>query len=111
MSMMGELNYFLGLQVKQMDHGIFLHQTKKYKERLKKFEMDKSKEIATPMTTNYYLSADEKEKSIDQTKYGGINGSLLYLIASRLDIMFSVCMFASYQSSPKESHFSQTVSF
>ena len=106
MSMMGELNYFLGLQVKQMDHGTFLHQTKYYKELLKKFEMDKSKEATTLMTTNCYLSVDEKGKSIDQTKYRGIIGFLLYLIASKLDIMFSACMCAHYQFSPKESHFS-----
>ena len=106
MLMMWELNYFLGLQVKHMDHGTFLHQTKYCKELLKKFEMDKSKEATSPMATNCYLSADEKGKSINQTKYKGIIGSLHYLTASRLDIMFGVCMCAHYQSSPKESHFS-----
>ena len=57
-SMMGELNYFLGLQVKQLDHGTFIHQTKYYKD-LKKFEMDKNKETTTLMATNCYLSTDE----------------------------------------------------
>ena len=52
MSMMEELNYFLCLQVNQMDHGTFFHQTKYYKELLKKFEMDKSKEATIPMTIN-----------------------------------------------------------
>jgi len=56
MSMTWELNYFLGLQVKHMNHVTFLHQTKYCKELLKKFEKDKSKEAATPMATNYYLS-------------------------------------------------------
>ena len=106
MSIMRVLNYFLGVQVKHMDHGTFLHQTKYCKELLKKFEMDKSKEATSPMATNCYLSADEKGKSINQTKYKGIIGSLHYLTASRLDIMFGVCMCAHYQSSPKESHFS-----
>ena len=106
MSMMGKLNYFLGLLVKQMDHGTFLHQTKYYKELLKKFEMEKSKEFVTLMATNCYLGADEKGKSIDQTKYRGIIGSLLYLTASRPNIIFSVYMCAHYQSSPKESYFS-----
>jgi len=68
MSMMGELNYFLSLQVKQMNHGTFLHQTNYCKELLKKFDMDKIKEAATPMATNCYLSVDEKMKLIDQTK-------------------------------------------
>jgi len=88
-----------------MDHGTFLQQRKYCKELLKKFEIDKSKEAATPMATSCYLSVDEKGNSIDQTKYRGIIVSLLYLTSSRLDIMFSVCMYACYQSSPKESHF------
>jgi len=67
--------------------------------------MDKSKEAATYMTTKCYLSADEKGKSIDLTKFRGIIDSLLFFTASRLDIMFSVCMCAHYQSCPKESHF------
>ena len=104
--MMGEMNYFLGLQVRQMNHGTFLHQTKYCKEILKKFYMDKRKEAATLMATNCYLSMDEKGKLIDQTKYRGIIGSLLYLTASKPNIMHSVCMCAHYQSCPKESHFS-----
>ena len=103
---MGELNYFLGLQIKQLDHGTFLHQTKYCKELLQNFEMDKCKEVATHMAKNFYLSVDEKGQSIDQTKYRGIISSLLYLTVSRPDIMFSVCMCARYQFSPKESHFS-----
>ena len=55
MSMMGELNYFLVFQVKQMNHGTFLHQTKYCKELLKKFDVDKSKEVATHMATNFYF--------------------------------------------------------
>jgi len=66
--------------------------------------MDKSKETTTPI--NFYLSADEKGKLIDQTKYKGTIGSLFYLTSNRSDIMFSVCMCAPYQSCPKESHFS-----
>ena len=60
----------------------------------------------TPISTSIKLDKDEKGKSIDQTKYRGMIGSLLYLTASRPDIMFSVCMCASYQSNPKESHLS-----
>ena len=65
--------------MKKIDHGTFLYQTKYCKELLKKFKMDKSKEDETPMATNCYLSADENGKSIGQTKYRGIIGSLLYL--------------------------------
>jgi len=106
MSMMGELNYFLGLQIKQLNHETFLSQTKYCKELLKKFNMESCKESATPMATNCYLDSDDKGTSVDQTKYRGLIGSLLYLIASRPDIMFSVCLCARFQANPKESHFS-----
>jgi len=72
MSMMGELNYFLGLQIKQLNHGTFLSQTKYCKELLKKFDMENYKEISTPMATNCYLDSDEKRTSVDQTKYKGL---------------------------------------
>ncbi|XP_019418587.1 PREDICTED: uncharacterized protein LOC109360408, partial [Lupinus angustifolius] len=105
MSMMGELTFFLGLQIKQLESGIFIHQAKYCKELLKKFEMDKCKEASTPMASACYLDKDEKGKAIEVTKYRGMIGSLLYLTASRPDIMFSVCMCARYQSSPRESHY------
>jgi len=72
MSMMGELNYFLGLQIKQLNHGTFLSQTKYCKELLKKFDMENCKEISTPMATKCYLDSDEKRTSVDQTKYRGL---------------------------------------
>jgi len=108
MSMMGELNYFLGLQIKQLSHGTFLSQTKYCKESLKKFDMENCKEILIPMATNCHLDSDEKGTSVDQTKYRGLIGSLLYLTASSLDIMFSVCLCARFQSNLKESHFTTT---
>jgi len=108
MSIMGELNYFLGLQIKQLNHGTFLSQTKYCKELLKKFDMEIYKEISTPMASNCYLDSDEKGTNVDQTKYRGLIGSLLYLTASRPNIMFSVCLCARFQSNPKESHFTAT---
>jgi len=82
MSMMGELNYFLGLQIKQLNHGTFLSKTKYCKELLKKFNMESCKERVTPMSTNCYLDLDDKGASVDQTKFRGLIGSLLYLTAS-----------------------------
>ena len=67
-------------------------QYKYCRELLKRFEMDKCKEATTPIATSCYLDLDEKGISIDQTKYRGLIGSLIYLIASRPDIMFNVCM-------------------
>ncbi|KAK2429898.1 hypothetical protein QL285_028295 [Trifolium repens] len=104
MSMMGELTYFLGLQIKQLEEGTFIYQTKYCLELLKKFGMTDSKIMETPMASTCALSKDEECKDVEITKYRGIIGSLLYLTASRPDIMFSVCMCARYQSCPKESH-------
>ncbi|WJX12869.1 hypothetical protein P8452_03321 [Trifolium repens] len=103
MSMMGELTYFLGLQIKQLEEGTFIYQTKYCLELLKKFGMTDSKIMETPMASTCALSKDEEGKDVEITKYRGIIGSLLYLTASRPDIMFSVCMCARYQSCPKES--------
>jgi len=106
MSMMGELRYFLGLQIHQTKNGIFINQSKYCKELLKKFGMQNAKEISTPMSTSCYLDKDEDGKSVEESKYRGMVGSLLYLTASRPDIMFSVCMCARFQANPKESHLS-----
>jgi len=105
MSMMGELNYFLGLQIKQFQHGTFLCQSKYCRELLKKFDMENCKEASTPIATRFSLDTDENGTNYDQTKYRGLIGSLLYLTAIRLGIMFSVCLCARFQVKPKESHY------
>jgi len=105
MSMMGELNYFLGLQVKQLKDGIILNQAKYCKDLLRKFGMDKCKPISTSFSTSCHLDHDTSGNPVDETKYRGLIGSLLYLTSSRPEIMFAVCMFARFQSAPKESHF------
>ena len=68
--------------------------------------MDDCKLIKTPMPTNGHLDLDKGGKSVDQTLYRSMIESLLYLTASRPDIMFSVCMCARFQANPKESHLS-----
>ncbi|GJZ28626.1 retrovirus-related pol polyprotein from transposon TNT 1-94 [Tanacetum coccineum] len=104
MSMMGELNFFLGLQIKQIEDDIFFNQSKYIKEMLKKFGLEESKPMKTPMSSDTKLMKDEKCESVDSTKYRGMIGSLLYLTASRPDIMFSVCLCARFQKAPKTSH-------
>ncbi|RVW82865.1 Retrovirus-related Pol polyprotein from transposon RE1 [Vitis vinifera] len=106
MSMMGELNYFLGLQIKQLKEGTFINQAKYIKDLLKRFNMEEAKVMKTPMSSSIKLDMDEKGKSIDSTMYRGMIGSLLYLTASRPDIIYSVCLCARFQSCPKESHLS-----
>ncbi|KAJ1696040.1 hypothetical protein LUZ63_012738 [Rhynchospora breviuscula] len=104
MSMMGELNFFLGLQIKQLQDGIFISQIKYAKELIKKFGVEDSKSLDTPMGKSANIDADEKGKPMDITLYRGIIGSLLYLTASRADIMYAVCLCARYQANPKDSH-------
>jgi Reverse transcriptase (RNA-dependent DNA polymerase) len=91
MSMMGELIFFLGLQIKQMKDDIFISQIKYAKELVKKFGLDDCKTSKTPMAIDANLGADEGERSTDIHQYRAMIGSLLYLTASRSNIMFSVC--------------------
>ncbi|WVZ75854.1 LOW QUALITY PROTEIN: hypothetical protein U9M48_023878 [Paspalum notatum var. saurae] len=104
MSLMGELRFFLGLQIKQGPEGTFVHQAKYTRDILKKFEMGDSKPMTTPMRTNTALDADEDGEAVDQKKFQGMIGSLLYLTATRPDIQFAVCLCARYQASPRTSH-------
>ncbi|KAI5683673.1 hypothetical protein M9H77_04901 [Catharanthus roseus] len=101
---MRELTYFLGLQIKQTKEGIFINQEKYTKELLKRFGMSNAKGIGTPMSSSLKLDKNEKGKTVDEKTYKGMIGSLLYLTASRPDIMFAVCLCARFQACPKESH-------
>ena len=95
MSLMGVLKYFLGFQVKQLQDGSFISQTTYIQDILNKFGMKDAKPIKTPMGTNGHLDLDTGGKSVDQKVYQLMIGSLLYLCASRPDIMLSVCMVPS----------------
>jgi hypothetical protein len=103
-STMGELTYFLGFQVKQLKDGTFISQTKYTQDLLKRFGMKDAKPAKTPMGTEGHLDLNKGGKSVDQKAYRSMIGSLLYLCASRPDIMLSVCMCAIFQSDPKECH-------
>ena len=92
MSMIGELSYFFGLQIKQLKNGTFVSQGKYIKGMLKKFGMEDAKAISTPIGTNGKLDCEASGSMVDQKTYRSMIGSLLYVTASRLDIMFSVCM-------------------
>jgi hypothetical protein len=104
MSMMGELSFFLGLQIQQKADGIFICQAKYVKELLKKFNLEDSSPAKTPISTSTKLDLDPKGKKVDSSAYRGMVGSLLYLTASRPDIMFATCLCARFQADPKESH-------
>jgi hypothetical protein len=106
MSMMGELTFFLGLQVKQSSEGIFINQAKYIQDLLKKYKLAEVSPMRTPMATGLKLHKDLSGVSVECKLYRGMIGSLLYLTASRPDIMFATCICARYQSDPKESHMS-----
>jgi hypothetical protein len=101
---MVELKYFLGFQIKQLQDGTFISQTKYIQDILKKFGMKDGKPIKAPMRTNGHLDLDTGGKSVDQKVYRSMIGSLLYLCASRPDIMLSLCMCARFQANPKKVH-------
>ncbi|GAU51963.1 hypothetical protein TSUD_417490 [Trifolium subterraneum] len=104
MSMMGELGFFLGLQIKQQEDGIFISQEKYVNDLLKKYKMNEAKIMSTPMHPSTSLDKDEKGKDVSEKEYRGMIGSLLYLTASRPDIVFAVGLCSRFQTSPKESH-------
>jgi len=104
MSMMGEMKFFLGFEIKQLREGTFINQAKYLQDMLKRFKMTELKGVATPMVTKCHLALDPNGKEVDQKVYRSMIGSLLYLCASRPDIVLSVGVCARYQASPKESH-------
>ena len=90
MSLLGELSFFLGLQICQSNQGIFISQTNYIREMLKRFGMEDWKLVTTPMQTICKLSKDDDSNSTDQRQYRSIIGSLLYVTTSRLDVMQEV---------------------
>ncbi|GJR40378.1 putative ribonuclease H-like domain-containing protein, partial [Tanacetum coccineum] len=104
MSSMGELTFFLGLQVKQNKGGIFISQDKYVAEILKKFDLVNVKASITPMETKVPLTKDEEAIDVDVHLYRSMIGSLMYLTASRPDIMYAVCVCLRFQVTPKTSH-------
>ncbi|CAM8917209.1 unnamed protein product [Rhodiola kirilowii] len=104
MTMVGELSYFLELQVKQTMDGIFISQSKYARNLIKKFDLEKAAHKRTPATTHVKITKDEGGTSVYQTFYMSMIGSLLYLTASRPDIAHVVGVCARYQDNPKERH-------
>ncbi|GKF05437.1 putative ribonuclease H-like domain-containing protein [Tanacetum coccineum] len=104
MSSMGELTFFLGLQVQQKKDGIFISRDKYVDEILKKFGFTKVKTASTPLETQKPLLKDEDGKEVDVHMYRSMIGSLMYLTSLSPDIMFVVCACARYQVNPKVSH-------
>nr|GEV94017.1 hypothetical protein [Tanacetum cinerariifolium] len=104
MSSIGELIFFLGLQVKQKKDGIFISQDKYIAEILRKFGLTKKKSASTPIDTEKPLLKDLNGEDVDVHIYRSMIGSLMYLTSSRPDIMFAVCTCTHFQVTPKASH-------
>jgi hypothetical protein len=103
MSMMGVVNSFLGLQIKQTQDGTFVHQGKYIKDVLKKFDKGEEKPLSMMMFTTTALDADEDNKPMDQ-EYRSMNGSLMYITATRPVIHIVVCLCDRFQASPCTYH-------
>nr|GEV29129.1 uncharacterized mitochondrial protein AtMg00810-like [Tanacetum cinerariifolium] len=103
MSMMGELKFFLGIQIHQSPRGIFINQAKYAQEILIKHGMTSCDSIGTSMATKH-LDADLSGTPVDQTKYQSMVEALMYLTASRPDIVHATCYCARYQAKPTEKH-------
>ena len=104
MSLLGKLTFFLGLQISQIDDGIFIFQAKYIKEMLKKFGMEDCKLVSTPMITGCKLSKDDESKEVDQNMYRSMIGSLMYVTTLRPHVMQGVRLVARFQANPKEAH-------
>ncbi|GJR48634.1 putative ribonuclease H-like domain-containing protein [Tanacetum coccineum] len=104
MSSIGEFTFFLGLQVKQKEDGIFISQDKYVTEILKKFSFSNVKTANTPMETHKPLLKDSDGEDVDEHMHRSMIGSLMYLTSSRPDIMFAICVCTRFQVNPKVSH-------
>ncbi|GJT74030.1 retrovirus-related pol polyprotein from transposon TNT 1-94 [Tanacetum coccineum] len=104
MSMMGQMSFFLGLQISQSPRGIFINQSKYASEIVKKYVLLTTDSVDTPLVEKSKLDEDLQEKPVDATLYRGMIGSLMYLTSSRLDLIYAVCLCARYQAKPTEKH-------
>jgi hypothetical protein len=96
MSMMGEPNFFLRLQIKQAQNRTFVHQGKYTKDVLNKFEMGEAKALWTPMSAMKAFDADEDDEPVDQKEYMSMITYLMYLTVTRPDIHFAICLCAHF---------------
>nr|KAJ0222487.1 hypothetical protein LSAT_V11C200097470 [Lactuca sativa] len=104
MSMMGKMTFYLGLEVRQQKSGISICQSKYISDLLVKYSLSDCKLASTPVSKTDKIHADPTGTDVNHSLYRGMIGSLLYLMASRPDIMFGIILCARFQANPKESH-------
>nr|GEZ30432.1 uncharacterized mitochondrial protein AtMg00810-like [Tanacetum cinerariifolium] len=105
-SMIGEMKFFLGLQVNQFSNGIFINQSKYILDILKRFGIENCDTVPTPMVEQAKFKLYLVGKPVDHTDYRSMIGSLIYVTSNRPDIMFATYMCARYQANPNEYHVS-----
>ena len=104
MSDLGHMTYFLGMEISQSSYGIFISQKKYALDLLKKFNMESCKSVSTPLLQNEKLTKAEKSGEVDPSYYRSLVGSLLYLTASRPDLMFAASVLSRYMQTPSQVH-------
>ena len=104
MTDMGLLRYFLGIEVEQDENGIFISHAKYVNEVLEIFNMQECKTAITPTVMGLKLSREDSSKDFDPSLYKSIVGSLMYLTATRPDIMHAVSLISRFMERPKEAH-------
>lgn len=104
MTDMGLLRYFLGIKVEQSGNGIFISQAKYVNEVLERFNMQESKATITPTVMGLKLSKEDNSKDFDPSLYKSMVGSLMYMTATRPDIMYDVSLISRFMERPKEAH-------
>ncbi|CAH9069840.1 unnamed protein product [Cuscuta europaea] len=104
MTDIGLMSYYLGIEVKQMNDGIFITQEGYTREVLKKFNMEDSKPVSTPVESGLKLSRYDKGKLIDPTYFKSLVGSLRYLTCTRPDILFGVGLVSRFMEAPTTTH-------
>ncbi|GAA0152655.1 hypothetical protein LIER_37534 [Lithospermum erythrorhizon] len=108
MTDIGEMSYFLGVEIKQAKDGIFMSQWKYAEQILSKFRMKDCKPVSTPAETSMKLRVNSNKESVNPTLFKSLVGSLRYLTFTRPDIMYALGLVSRYMETPKEDHFIAT---
>lgn len=104
MTDLGRMRYFLGVKVVQSEKGVFISQSKYAREIHERFGMENSKPVQSPIAPGNKLYKEGNRKVVDATNYKQMVGSLIYLTATRPDLMFAVCLISRYMEKPIELH-------
>nr|DAD23353.1 TPA_asm: hypothetical protein HUJ06_024816 [Nelumbo nucifera] len=105
LSDLGLMHYFLGIEINQEEEGNFISQKKYIENLLKKFKMEGCKTVATPLITNERFKKEDGSKKVDASIYKSLIGSLLYLTATRSDIMYATSLLSRFMQSPSQVHY------